>query len=145
MRNGYLTPSVSDKIAAIAREPLAGRDFQFRLDPSTLIPVASSRAVSNALIQLHDLPFSLIPRNRAMNFPALTVTVAEMISTVERKIQEAKRGRLTFVPNQQLQHIVDRYPKHLVSRTASELCIKSDASFEEIVDIHLSEVTTRIR
>jgi D-erythronate 2-dehydrogenase len=138
IRPGAPTPTVSDRAAAIVREPLAGRDVLCPLAPETRIPVASASAVARALIALHDVPVSSLPLNRVLNLPALTVTVAEMIEAVEfRRRKTGGIGRISFEPDPVLQRIVDGWPKHFVSAHASHLGLQSDPNFDAIVSEYL--------
>jgi nucleoside-diphosphate-sugar epimerase len=138
IRPGSPTPSVSDRIAAIVREPLAGRDAVCGLTPDTRLPVASAQAVARALIALHDLPRSALPHGGAMNLPALTVSVADMVAAVRRHGGAAAVARLRHEPDPALQRIVDGWPQEFVSARATELGLRSDASFDDIVARYLS-------
>ncbi len=139
IRRGASTPAVSDQVAAIVREPLAGRNVVCGLSPQTRLPVASARAAAAALIALHDQPAANMPDDRAMNLPALTVTVAEMIDAVARHGGSEAAARIAFAPDARLQAIVDEWPKQFVSETATRLGIRSDATFDAIVADHLAD------
>ena len=140
IRPGASTPAVSDRVAAILREPLAGRDVTCPLAAETRIPVASAAAVARALADLHDVPEESLPPSRAMNLPALTVTVAEMVAALERRRGAGERvGRVTFAPEPALQSIVDGWPKRFMSADASRLGLGSDPDLEAIVASYLAE------
>ncbi|HEX2114121.1 MAG TPA: NAD-dependent epimerase/dehydratase family protein [Alphaproteobacteria bacterium] len=139
VRGGASTPAVSDQIAAIVREPLAGRNVVSGLAPQTRLPVASARAAAAALIALHNQPPAVMPNDRAMNLPALTVTVSEMVKAVERHGGKEAAARIAFAPNARLQAIVDGWPKQFVSETATRLGLRSDANFDAIVADHLAD------
>lgn len=138
IRPGSPTPTVSDRIAAIVREPLAGRNAVCGLAPQTRLPVASAQAVARALIALHDLPRDALPHGGAMNLPALTVSVAEMVAAVGRHGGAAAAARLRHEPDPLLQRIVDSWPSEFVSARATELGLRADASFDDIVAAYLS-------
>ena len=139
IRPGAPSPAVSDQVAAIVREPLAGRTATCGLSPQTRLPVASARAAAEALIALHDVRTADLPPDRAMNLPALTVTVAEMIAAVERHGGKQAAARIAFDPDAKLQAIVDGWPKQFVSETATRLGIRSDVDFNAIVADHLAD------
>jgi nucleoside-diphosphate-sugar epimerase len=133
-RPGAPTPAVSDRVAAILREPLAGRDTICPLAPETRIPVASAGAVAAALVALHDLPAELLPESRVMNLPSLTVRIGDMIAAVERR---GATGRVTLAPDQALQAIVDGWPKQFVSEIATRLGLHADADLDALIEDHL--------
>jgi nucleoside-diphosphate-sugar epimerase len=141
IRPGSPNPAVSDRVAAIVREPLAGRDVVCPLAPETQIPVASARAVARALVRLHDLPASSLPSGRAMNLPALTVSIAEMVRALERQRRPGRAiGSVTFSPDPILQPIVDGWPKRFVSADASRLGLGPDPDLDEIYAGYLAEL-----
>lgn len=133
-RPGAPTPAVSDRVAAILREPLAGRDTICPLTPETRIPVASAGAVAAALLALHDLPAEVLPAARAMNLPSLTIRIADMIAAVERR---GAKGHVTLAPEPALQAIVDGWPKQFVSETATRLGLHADADLDALIEDHL--------
>lgn len=132
-RPGAPSPAVSDYVAALVREPLQGRDTICPFDPETRMPVASVRRVADALIAVHELPARELSHTRAMNLPALTVTVREMVQTLERYSKDRNLGRVTYAPQAGLQRIVDGWPKAFVSAFALQQGIRADAGFDDIV------------
>jgi nucleoside-diphosphate-sugar epimerase len=139
IRPGSPTPSVSDKVAAIVREPLRGRDVVCGLAPETRIPVASARAVAEALIRLHDVPADRFGHTRAMNLPSLTVSIADMVAALDSFEHPGPRGRIAWEKDHQLQAIVDSWPRHFVSEEASRLGIAADASFTDILRAYVED------
>lgn len=139
IRPGASTPTVSDRVAAIVREPLMGRDVACPFDEKTRLPVASARRVAQCLIAFHDLPAAAFGDSRAMNLPALTVTVEEMIRSLDRFRGARRLGRVTIAPEAWMQAVVDRWPKQFVSARATRYGIGADASFDEIVAAFLED------
>lgn len=139
IRSGAAVPTVSDRIAAIVREPLLGRDVVCPLAPDTLLPVASAARVARALLDLHELPGQALGHTRAMNLPSLSVRVDEMVAALEPHARGRRLGRIIWQPDARLQAVVDGWPHRFVSQQASRLGIGADASFGEIVDIFLEE------
>ncbi|WP_407492432.1 NAD-dependent epimerase/dehydratase family protein [Pseudooceanicola sp. MF1-13] len=135
IRPGVAQPVVSDKVAAIAREPLEGRDFAAPLSAQTEVPVTSAGSVVAGLIALHDADPSRLPPKRALNLPALTITVAEMASSAARA---GATGRVTIQPDADMQAVVDGWPSHFTSRYAAGLGIASDANFDAVIADYLA-------
>ncbi|HWA38011.1 MAG TPA: NAD-dependent epimerase/dehydratase family protein [Burkholderiales bacterium] len=130
-RPGAPSTVVSDRVAAILREPLRGQDVVCPLDPATRIPVASVQRVAQALVAIHDLPASAFGDTRAMNLPSLSVTIGEMVAAVERR---KPAGRITYRQDAVLQAIADDWPKRFVSERASRHGIGADASIDEVIE-----------
>jgi len=133
IRPGAASPAVSDRVAAIVREPLLGRDVACPLAPDTRIPVASARRVATALRAMHDLPAASFGHTRAMNLPSLTVSIGEMVDALQRFGQTRRLGRVSWEPDAKLQTVVDGWPGQFVSERASRNGICADADFDEII------------
>lgn len=134
------TPTVSDQVASIIREPLAGHSLVVPLKPETVIPVASVGAVVSSLVRLHDLPASELPQSRAMNLPSLSVTIADMVTAVSRRMEGDAGDHFQISPDPNLQGIVDSWPRHLRSAVASALGLGADDDFEGVIQDHLDHV-----
>lgn len=130
IRPGAPQPVVSDRVAAIAREPLAGREIAAPLDAGTAVPVVSAGRVVAGLIALHEAPADRLPPRRALNLPALTVTVAEMAAAAARA---GATGRVTIAPDPAMAAVVAGWPAHFTSRHAAGLGIAPDADFDAII------------
>ena len=133
-RPGAPVPAVSDKVAAILREPLCGVDVAAPLAPGTQVPVVSAGAVVAALIRLHDVSAADLPPKRALNLPALTVSVAEM---AEAGARNGATGRVTHAPDPQVQRIVDGWPRRFVSERALRLGLRPDADLDAVIADYL--------
>lgn len=133
-RPGVTQPVVSDKVAAIVREPLEGRDFEAPFPTEAELPVVSAGAVVQALLTLHDLPAERLPPKRALNLPALTVSVAEMMSAASRA---GATGRVTCAPDPATMDVVESWPRYFTSRYATGLGIRPDADFDALIADYL--------
>jgi nucleoside-diphosphate-sugar epimerase len=138
VRPGAATPSVSDRIAAIIREPLAGHDIVCPLARDTVIPIASAGTVCEALITLHDVLPTALPADRALNFPSLSVSIAQIVAAVSAT-GGAGAGRIRIAPDPTLQAIVDGWPRRLISPAASALGLQADASVADVIADHLGD------
>ena len=134
-RPGVTQPVVSDKVAAIIREPLEGRDFAAPLPPDTEVPIVSAGAVVRGFVTLHDLPADRLPTKRALNLPAMTVSVAEMVAAATRA---GATGRITSAPDAATQAIVSGWPRYFVSRYARGLGIGPDADIDALISDYLA-------
>lgn len=132
IRGGTGASSVSDRVAAVVREPLAGREVVCPFAPETRMPIASVRNVAEALCALHDLPAGRLGDTRAMNLPALSVSVADMLAALER-VAPGRAGQVRFEPDPVMQAIVDGWPKGFGSTRATRLGINADSDFDSVI------------
>ncbi len=136
-RPGAPVPSISDRVAAIVREPLRGQDTVCPLQAQTLIPLASVQAVARALVALAALPASALDANRAMNLPSLSATVGELVTTVETLGQwrawDRPMGRIEWQPDPTMQTVVEQWPRRFDSERARALGLQADSSLHELI------------
>ncbi|KAF0128036.1 MAG: Uncharacterized protein FD152_2408 [Xanthobacteraceae bacterium] len=137
VRDGAPTPTVSDMVAALIREPLAGRDATCPFLPDTLLPVISAGAVVRSLIALHDVPEAALPATRAINLPALGVTPAEMVAAVARRAGVDAAARVRSAPDAAVQAIVDGWPRRFLSLHADQLGLAPDADIDAVIADHI--------
>lgn len=138
VRPGAPGPSVSDRIAALVREPLRGHDTPCPLRPDTRVPLASAGAVARALLQVQRWPASVFGTTRSVNLPALTVTLADWMAAArtvaQRRPWPQALGRVQLQPDARLQAVVDGWPQGLDSALARRLGLLPEASAAAIVD-----------
>jgi D-erythronate 2-dehydrogenase len=140
-RPGASSPAVSDRVAALLREPLAGRSVASPFRPDTRLCLASAGAAVRALLALSDLPADALPAHRAMNLPALSATVAEMVAAVAAWPSggAVPRGTVTYAPDPALQAVVDGWPRRFVSATARRLGLEADADLPALIADHVHD------
>lgn len=131
---GPASGSVSDRIAALIREPLNGRDAVCPLAVDTRFPVASVQCVVNSFLALHALPAHRFGPTRVMNLPSLSVTPAEIAAAVQRR---GASGRIVWQPDAQMQTIVDGWPRAFTSERALSLGLQADRHIDDIVTAYL--------
>ena len=129
---GPATSSVSDSIAGIVRDAVAGRDVVLPLSGETCIPVVSIKTVTANLITIHDFAAGTLHGVTALNQPALTVSIAGIVSSL-RETLRAPSLNFVFKPDPALEAIVHSWPKGFVSQRANDLGISGNTSFDEIV------------
>lgn len=137
---GPPTASVSDRIASIVRDAVAGRDVTVPLSRETQIPVVSVQTVAMNLIALHNVPRDKIGSSVALNQPALTISMQDIVEALKRTINGAKGLNVTFKPDDALNAIVETWPKGFVSQRANELRIRADESFDDIIRHYLESL-----
>lgn len=133
---GPASGSVSDRLAALIREPLNGRDTVCPWAADTRVPVASVRSVVRSLLALTELPASGFGATRVMNLPSLTVTPAEVAAAVRH---HPATGRITWQPDPQMQAIVDGWPRAFTSELALSLGLHGDRHIDDIVSAYLED------
>lgn len=130
LRDGALTQSVSDQIAALVRDPILTQSVDCPLNLQTQFPVASATAVATALLQLHDVAAETIA-DPVVNFPSRSVTAGDLIEAAFAEIGVAPVVQLK--PDSRLQGIVEGWPGAMNSTRAGQLGIHDTTSLEAMV------------
>lgn len=135
-RPGAPTPTVSDMIAGLIREPLAGRDAVCPLSPDPAFPIASVGAVAASLVAIHDAPADALPASRAVNMPALTASAADIARAIARA-QPGAEARIRYAPDPGIESIVAGWPQRFVSTIAGRIGVGPDRDLDAVVADHL--------
>jgi nucleoside-diphosphate-sugar epimerase len=125
--------SVADRVGAILREPLLGRDVVCPLAPETRAPLASVRNTVEALIQLHEVPADRFGHTRAMNMPALSASMAELAEAALAFSYPGPRGRIVWEKDDAIQAIVESWPRAVLAEEALRLGLKPDDGVADIL------------
>ena len=134
LRPAGSAPALSEFISAIVREPLAGRPVVCPFDAATRMPVASVGAVARALINLYEMPEGALGSVRALNLPGLSVTVEEMISSMERRAPPGARGLISWKSDVPMQGLLDAMPKGFTSARGLHAGIVPEANFDFVIE-----------
>lgn len=137
---GPPTASVSDRIASIVRDAVAGRDIIVPLPRETQIPIVSVQIVAANLITLHNIAQSKIRDNIALNQPALTVSMEEIVASLTRTLTNAQDLNVMFELDDALAAIVGTWPKGFVSQRANEFGIRADENFDTVIRYYLESL-----
>ena len=129
---GPPTASVSDRIASVVREAVAGREIVIPLRETTCIPVVSVETAAANLIVMHNLDVSRLNSVMVINQPALTISMSEIVASLRAELNSTILNA-QFKPDTALEDIVASWPKGFVSHRANALGISADKNFDEIV------------
>lgn len=134
VRPGKPNAATSSFASSIIREPLQGKRASCPVGPDTKVWVLSPRKVVENFIHAAELPASAWGRNRALNLPGITVTVAEMIEDLKVVGGADKAELIDWEPDDFIQSIVLTWPPQFVTDRAVKLGFQRDASFREVIE-----------
>lgn len=132
VRGGPPGTAVSDRVAALVREPLLGHDLVCGIDPDTRMVVASAARVARAFLRLATLDAAAFGPARALNLPSLSLTAAELAAAAARA-PVARQGRIDWRPDPALQRVLDGWPQGFASDAAEALGLGCDETADDIV------------
>jgi nucleoside-diphosphate-sugar epimerase len=139
VRPGKPNAATSSFVSSIIREPLHGKKATYPVPPETEVWILSPRRVIQNFIHAANIDEKLLGPDRVINLPGLTVSVLDMLKSLE-KLTSTKVAQLaTHEPDAFLQSIVLTWPPHFDTARANQLGFVRDASAEEIITIFMEE------
>jgi len=136
VRPGKPNAAASGFASGIIREPLAGVDAICPVDASVAMWVSSPAAAIKSLIHAHELPADAWGRNRALNLPGITVTVAQMIEGLRKVGGDAAVARVKMQRDDVIRRIVDTWPANFETPRARAMGFAQDPDFLSIVQAY---------
>lgn len=144
VRPGKPNKAASTFVSSIIREPLAGTRAVCPVKPDTVVFVSSPRSALNAMLHAMSLDDATIGVERTLLLPGLTLSVADMVQSLSRVGGAALTGLIDWVPDAQVQRIVESWPTRIEASRAKELGFNGDADFDAIVRAHIEDEGARI-
>jgi D-erythronate 2-dehydrogenase len=139
VRPGKPNKAASGFFSNIMREPLAGQEAVLPVSESVMHWHASPRAAVGFMLHAASMDLARMGWRRAISMPGLAVTVGEQIAALKKVAGDKVAARIRREPDPFVEGIVAGWPRKFDTRRALELGFKADASFEEIIRIHIED------
>jgi D-erythronate 2-dehydrogenase len=131
VRSGQPNGAASGFLSTIIREPLHRRTAVCPVPPETAVALASPHNTIEGLIAVAET--ESLGGRIAVNLPALTVRVSEMLDALEAVGGKAARDRVRFEPDPAIARIVEGWPSVFDSTRALRLGLKPDPDMISII------------
>jgi D-erythronate 2-dehydrogenase len=139
VRPGRPNGAASGFLSGIIREPLAGLRANAPVPPGTPVAVSSpARAVEGLLRAAEAAPHQWGDPT-AVNLPSVTVTVGEMVQTLERVAGPAVSALVGWEPDDAIAAIVRSWPARFATTRAAALGLRPDDGFEAVVRAYIRD------
>jgi D-erythronate 2-dehydrogenase len=139
VRPGRPNAAASGFFSSIIREPLAGQRAVCPVDPQTEVALASPAKAIGGLLCAATSSDEAWGGRSAVNLPAVTVTVADMVAALERVAGPAASGLIDWVPDPAVARIVTSWPARFRSGRAARLGLVPDPDFASVIAMHQAE------
>ncbi len=139
VRPGRPNGAASGFLSGIIREPLAGLRANAPVPPDTEVAVSSPARAVEGLLRAATAAPQQWGDPTAVNLPSVTVTVGEMVATLERVASPAVSALVGWQPDRATAAIVAGWPARFTTTRAAGLGLRPDAGFEAIVRSYLRE------
>lgn len=139
VRPGRPNGAASGFFSGIVREPLNGQTVICPVAPETRVALASPARTVQGIIAVAEASRVALGGRVALNLPALTVTVAEMLDALETVGGAAARALVRFEPDPAIARLVSGWPAVFDNSRAQTLGLEPDPDFQSIVRAFLTE------
>ena len=139
VRPGKPNKAASGFFSSIIREPLAGQDAVLPVEDSVTHWHASPRAAVGFLIHAAGLHSEQLGPRINLTLPGVGCTVAEQIAALRRIAGDKVAARIRRAPDPLVSRIVAGWPRRFDPRRALALGFKAEASFDEIIRVHIED------
>ena len=139
VRPGKPNKAASGFFSGIIREPLAGMAAELPVPRSVRHWFASPRAAIEFLLHAAELPPEKLGARRNLNMPGVSATVGEQIEALARVAGAQAVRLIKEKPDPVIQRIVEGWPRNFDAQRAAALGFRADASFDEIIRIHIED------
>lgn len=139
VRAGRPNGAASSFLSGIIREPVNGQEALCPVPPETRVALASPSRTIDGLIRLAEATRAELGGRTAVNLPALTVSVGEMLDALEAVCGAATRGLVHFEYDAAIARIVGGWPAAFDLSRAARLGLDPDPDFVSIVREFLAE------
>jgi len=141
VRPGQPNAAASSFLSGIIREPLSGKTSVCPVDPATRVWLSSPATAIDCLIAGHDLPSDALGTNRIVNLPGLSISVAEMVATLERIAGPEAVRHIRWERDPRVERIVASWPGAWDTSRARSLGFPSDPDFDRVVRDYINTNT----
>ncbi|MDX2156464.1 MAG: D-erythronate dehydrogenase [Hyphomicrobiaceae bacterium] len=139
VRPGKPNKAASGFFSNIIREPLAGLEAVLPVSEDVMHWHASPRAAIGFLLHAATIAGARLGARRNLSMPGLAVTVGQQIEALRKVAGERVVARIKRVPDPFVQEIVAGWPRNFETKRAIELGFKAEASFEDIIRVHIDD------
>jgi nucleoside-diphosphate-sugar epimerase len=139
VRPGRPNGAASSFLSGIIREPLAGQEALCPVSPDTEVALASPANTVAGLIAVFEAERAAFGGRTALNLPALTVRVQDMLDALEQFGGSQARALVRFAPDETIARIVGSWPARFESPRGARLGLAPDRDFASIVEQYLQD------
>jgi nucleoside-diphosphate-sugar epimerase len=139
VRPGRPNKAASGFFSSIIREPLVGEEAVLPVEDTVLHWHASPRAAVGFLIHAAGVDREQLGPRVSLTMPGVCCTVAEQIAALRRIAGDKVAARIHREPDPLVARIVAGWPSRFDPRRALALGFKAEASFDEIIRVHIED------
>lgn len=144
VRPGQPNGAASGFLSSIVREPLNGELAICPVSPGTRVALASPANTIDGIIAIAEASRETLGGRNAVNLPALTVSVNEMLQALEVVAGPSVRALVRFEPDATIARIVGGWPAVFDDSRARRLGLNPNPDFISIIREYIDERALRV-
>ena len=139
VRPGRPNAAASGFLSGIIREPLAGQRATCPVDPRTEAALCSPAKAVAGLLCAATCSDEAWGGRTAVNLPALTVAISDMVAALERVAGPRASALIDWIPDPAVARMVATWPARIRADRAARLGLTPDPDFDSVIRMHLAE------
>jgi nucleoside-diphosphate-sugar epimerase len=139
VRPGKPNAAASSFASGVFREPLAGIECVLPVGHEAVMPLSGYRTIVENFIRLHEIDGSRLGDDRSLSFPALDVTVGQMVESLKRVGRGRRLGSVRVEKDPAIERIVATWPKGSYADRARSLSFAADADLDSVVAAYIAD------
>ncbi|GAA3993602.1 SDR family oxidoreductase [Comamonas faecalis] len=139
VRPGRPNAAASSFLSGLLREPLAGERTVCPVPPETAVALSSPASAVRGLLRAATAGSAEWGPRTAVNLPALTTTVAEMVQALHALAGDAATALIDWRCDAAIEAIVGSWPSRFDARRAAALGLLPDEGFAAILREYVRE------
>lgn len=139
VRPGRPNGAASGFLSGLFREPLAGQASNNPVALDTRVALSSPANTVAGIVAVMEASREAFGGRTAINLPALTVSVREMLQALEELAGPAAMALITHRPDDAVARIVAGWPARFESERAARLGLKADENFASVLRQYVSD------
>ena len=144
VRPGKANAAASSFASAVIREPLNGQQYVCPVSLKTEMWITSPRQIIANLIKAYELPSQRWGTLRSLNLPGITVSVLEMLESLNKQAGSQVRQRVSVNVDPVIDKIVQTWAAHFTARRAMDMGFGVDKNIDDIIAQHITDQNIRI-
>ena len=133
VRPGRPNKAASTFASSIIRDPLEGREAICPVSPDAAMCLISPRKVIEAFLHAQTIRAHEWGWTRSVQLPGLTLTIRQMLSSLEEVAGVNVAKRVRFEPDARIEKIVYGWPAAFRSAKAQRLGFTTDNSMQDVI------------
>lgn len=139
IRPGKPNKAASGFFSSILREPLIGEEAILPVSETVRHWFASPRAAIGFLLHAAEIDTRPLGQLRTLTMPGLSATVGDQIEALRRVAGDEAVRLIRREPDKDIAAIISGWPQSFDARRAEELGFRGEASFDDIIRVHLED------